>query len=484
MTTNEQPRGSYPYPVHYLPNGYRCIKVYVPDDDIYQQDFLAGYEYFCTWLAWGRDAQHKAKAIAAKWRIGFDRVITEIESGTNCMTTFTGLRQNPANPCQLQYSADNGISWVTFADLSNCAGSGGSGALAGVTNLHIENNVIVGTDQCGDTVPLGQANDPTTSARFTPAYPDEPTNGQCLSGANAAEYIEDQIHKWSDIRLNVIGYVQQVINIAQGFFLLFSEVAWLDILWEILDEIAEFTEDHDDDLLTLSLKADYAALFPQYYNPDGTMSQTRYAELLTRLETTLPTPPTWTAEQEYHFKLYRIVKSIGAVGMSRLAKAAGITDAVCTGAEWSVLFDLTKSPIAFPVLYGQYVQGTGLRTTYHTDAGDSFRQAEISINHADYELTKIELTYFAEQGVNDFGSNDSVYARIWYTSNANDHIIIEDDPILEGVHSLTWIKTTETNTVSGITLVVGHGNTEVDPGGLGIIQKIRLSGTGTNPFGQ
>lgn len=462
----------------------RCVRVYIPDDDEYEAQFWGSLQTHSAWSMYERDSLKRGKISAAVWLACLERTRYEYLLYGGCPVNITNVRQNPANPCQLQYSIDNGGSWVTFADVSECISGASIGGANGVTNIRFENNVIVGTDQCGDTVPLGQSSDPTTSARYKPAYPDAPTNGQCLAGANAAEYLEDQIHHWSDVRINIIGVVQQVINIAQGLMLLFPEISWLEVLWEVLDEIAEFTEDHDTDLLTLSLKDTYAAIFPQYYNADGTMNAARFADLLARLETTLPTPPTWTAEQEYHLKLYRMIKAMGAVGMTRLANAAGITDVTCSNIEWSVLFDFTQSPCSFPVLYGQYVQGTGLRTTYHTDAGDSFRQVEISIDHSTYDLTGIELSYFAEQGQNDFGLDNSIYARIWHDSNANDHILAEDDPILEGSHVLKWTKTIETHTLSGITLVVGHGNTTADPGGLGIIQKVRIFGTGSNPFGQ
>lgn len=480
MTTNEQPRGSYPYPENYLPAGYRCVRVYIPDDDIYQQDFMAGYEYFCTWLAWGRDPQRKGKAIAAKWRIGFDRVLDEISKGINCMTTFTNLRQNPANPCQLQYSADGGGTWQTFADISQCVSGSTVAGAAGITDLQIINNVIVGTDKCGDTVPLGPASDPRYNAAFKPPYDPAIAGNNCVAGANAAVWLEDRLHAWAHIRLNVIGYVQQVINIVQGLTVFFPEVIWTEGIWEIYDEIAEWSEDWWTNIETLAVYNDLRVILAKYYDGSGVMSKTQHAEMMTELATHYDGPPTTTFTKSAWFIIAFLANQLGSVGMTRISTAGGITSADCSDVEWEQVFDLHASSQGWLGDNGcQWITGVGFVDRLVEIAGINWRSAGV-----ERTIPATTITYFRAEYDCELGStnqSDGNRGQLFFNGEENPTLIEQDDNA-EGPTVLIWQGSTANVTFLNATKNVSAVAVPADGGGTATISKVIVRGIGTNPF--
>lgn len=59
---------AYLLPDNHTPEGYRCLTVYIPDDDLYLWQFMGAYDFFGTWVAWERDALHRGAEAAATWK--------------------------------------------------------------------------------------------------------------------------------------------------------------------------------------------------------------------------------------------------------------------------------------------------------------------------------------------------------------------------------------------------------------------------------
>lgn len=111
---------SFPDPID--PGEVACFKVYVPKDTLYLAAFWRAYQFFGEWLAWRRDDAHTGKDVAALWRPLIELARSEYEaSGGVCSDMAYQLRQNPANPCQLQQSLDGGVTWSLAFDYSLCA---------------------------------------------------------------------------------------------------------------------------------------------------------------------------------------------------------------------------------------------------------------------------------------------------------------------------------------------------------------------------
>lgn len=142
---------AYKFPTPIDPGGYRCIRVYIPDDTLYLAAFWRAYSFFGEWIAWQRDADHNAKDVAEIWRTGIEQSRQEYEEFGDC--DVLDFRQNPSNKCQLQYSKDGGTTWLLMFDYSLCVdnptlppvpGGGGSGGGAVAAN-NIINKLYVPT---------------------------------------------------------------------------------------------------------------------------------------------------------------------------------------------------------------------------------------------------------------------------------------------------------------------------------------------------
>lgn len=111
----------YLFPEPMDPETLKCFKVYVPDDVLYLAAFWSSYEYLTTWHAWKRDEAHTALDVAAVWRLAYEQARTEYLEGGGCETMTFQLRQNPADPCQLQQSLDGGETWSLAFDYTLCS---------------------------------------------------------------------------------------------------------------------------------------------------------------------------------------------------------------------------------------------------------------------------------------------------------------------------------------------------------------------------
>ena len=106
----------YRIPETINPGETTCIRVYVPTDTLYLGAFWQSYEFLTKWVAWERDAAHRAKDVAAVWKQAFDQARTEYEAGGGC--GIMDVRQDTEHPCKLEKL--QGGEWEQFANLSLC----------------------------------------------------------------------------------------------------------------------------------------------------------------------------------------------------------------------------------------------------------------------------------------------------------------------------------------------------------------------------
>jgi len=67
----------YLIPENPQPEGFICLKVYIPADDYYLYAFSGAFQFFGKWLAWERDAGHNASLAAAAWRAAIQKTFDE-----------------------------------------------------------------------------------------------------------------------------------------------------------------------------------------------------------------------------------------------------------------------------------------------------------------------------------------------------------------------------------------------------------------------
>lgn len=66
MSKPKQP--GYLVPENPSPEGLICLKVWIPEDDLYLHAFAGAYQYFSKWTAWERSSDNKAALAAAAWK--------------------------------------------------------------------------------------------------------------------------------------------------------------------------------------------------------------------------------------------------------------------------------------------------------------------------------------------------------------------------------------------------------------------------------
>lgn len=58
----------YLIPANVQPEGFYCLRVYIPRDVAYLYAFSGAFQFFGKWPAWERDASHRATLAASAWR--------------------------------------------------------------------------------------------------------------------------------------------------------------------------------------------------------------------------------------------------------------------------------------------------------------------------------------------------------------------------------------------------------------------------------
>ena len=99
------------------PETVKCMRVYFPDDPLYSSALIDSLLQLSQWTAWERDAEKRAKDVAAVWKPLIEQTIDEYLSGGGC--GVVDVRQNPDIPCQLEKTSD-GQYWQVFAYLTDC----------------------------------------------------------------------------------------------------------------------------------------------------------------------------------------------------------------------------------------------------------------------------------------------------------------------------------------------------------------------------
>ena len=64
--------------------GFRCVKVWIPDSDGYESALHSLLTYLNNWFAWQRDEEKRGKEAAQHWRTAYRLTIEDFLSGNNC----------------------------------------------------------------------------------------------------------------------------------------------------------------------------------------------------------------------------------------------------------------------------------------------------------------------------------------------------------------------------------------------------------------
>jgi hypothetical protein len=112
-------RKAYPLP-QIMPEGFKCVTVYIPDTLECYGAFWNSYEYLATAGAWETDEAHTAIDVAALWKTAVAMATALWPDEQGCGMSYE-LRQNEDNPCLLEQSFDGGETWSLAFDHRLCA---------------------------------------------------------------------------------------------------------------------------------------------------------------------------------------------------------------------------------------------------------------------------------------------------------------------------------------------------------------------------
>jgi hypothetical protein len=113
------PKGGYPIPDDPEPEGYYCVRVYVPHDQLYMGAFWQSLHYLASPRAWANDQDHTALVAADVWKAA----IQKSQENDTCQKGDCGIvdvRQG-AEPCKLEKLDDCSGEWEEFADITLCS---------------------------------------------------------------------------------------------------------------------------------------------------------------------------------------------------------------------------------------------------------------------------------------------------------------------------------------------------------------------------
>ncbi len=101
------------------PEGYYCVRFYVPKDSLYLGVFWQSLHFLASPRAWADDSAHTALVAAGVWRDAIQKsqdedACAEGDCGVN------DVRQKPDAPCILQKKDCCDGSWADFADITLC----------------------------------------------------------------------------------------------------------------------------------------------------------------------------------------------------------------------------------------------------------------------------------------------------------------------------------------------------------------------------
>jgi hypothetical protein len=96
-------------------NVYFCIPI--PNDPGYIKAFIGVMYDLSIWVSWQRDADHKGAAAARKMKLVYDALTSGALDGCNMFDVRL-------NDCRLQKTVDGGTTWIDVGDLPACIRAG------------------------------------------------------------------------------------------------------------------------------------------------------------------------------------------------------------------------------------------------------------------------------------------------------------------------------------------------------------------------
>lgn len=315
----------YPIPDNPEPEGYHCVRVYVPDDSLYIGAFWQSLLYLSSPRAWSNDADHTALVAAQVWKDALQKS-QEVDSCGSGDCGIMDIRQNPSVPCVVQKQKDCSETWDDVVDMRLC-----------VPKMRFVGGVLQqDTTGNGDWEDAGNPDepyDPRTDAPAPAPWTEPPPgeSGECLSAANVANYVNFVDSAFADAMVDGLTFFQ-TLGVATTILSALLDIIPLTVLTAGIVALYETVIDNWEDVRDFDITSKLTELMKCKYQSDGSMAQ---ADFISLIEDCQAWRNTLTdADQRAKWQIAIMTMQLwGPVGMTISGQIWGITTYDCSGIE-------------------------------------------------------------------------------------------------------------------------------------------------------
>lgn len=434
-----------------------CVRLNVPNDPDHLAAFWGALWTLTYWNAWQRDPLQRGRQVAAVWKDVWFEAKAINDHLEACEAMYFDVRQDPLNPCTLE-KTDDGVNWVSFANLRLCRPS-----------LRVVAGAIVYVDPItGDITPIDV--DETFDGR-TDAPPPAPRSGtatanKCLAAANAVVVLvathQETVRLLQGGVIPLVAAAGIVSLLALLIFFPPSVIFVASVIGQavaILGALSEnsFTEEIQDELKCI--------LFNNATDSAGVVTFD-YDAVMSEIQANAGIGDMWRALDFYG-------QIVGPAGLNRAGGTTSVTTANCDECsdEWCYTFDFTQgqggwTAIEYP---GNYLAGAGWGSSNWTQVGNrglTVRRTFIASN-----ITSVDMEWTGSPG------STQQNAIIWVFNGGTQQVRVDKNA---WGSSWSW-----SGSVTGteIRLSILASNQFVYNGNA-VLTRCTIRGTGTNPFGE
>lgn len=429
----------FPLPDDWMPEGYICVKVVIPDDPQYMATLTGLLDELRQSKNFARDSTGTGAAIVSRT---WDRALNQAPViSEDC--EMVAFRINPDN-CTLEVNCSDDPEAPEWKQI------------------------------------ITQATDPR-EVEYPPPYPDAPPEGQtneCLAAANITEWVWITGYNWAQ-QLDDSGvfaeFIVLVMGVIGGFFTLLTDT--------IIDNtVTFFTEIEPSTILadwTALDKPDFQNLIVCYLNEDGSFPASEWGNFLTELHGLGASNQAW-------YLIHYIMTLMGWGGVNLLGRIGGITEAdcdTCVECDWIQTFDFTTGAhgwVVRDVVAGNagILGGSGwTQDDFQQPAGNYYRGVGIVRVFDPTEIRRVKFTYDYTYGSTPYESAGAAGVSSEFGSLAG----IPFSDVVNGTDLV--IEWEGAETISEL-LVEVFGSYWLTPtfAGLATVKSVEVCGMGVNPF--
>jgi len=463
MAGRKNPPAKWVLPTVIDPTEKLCTTIFVPNDPYHIAAFRGALLNLQSAYKWADDSAHTAKDVALVWRA----IIDEIEWGGELPFD---VRQNTENPCTLEKTVDEGVTWDAWANLQLCP-----------PKIRIDRgkpqwfNPSTGL---WENVP--DSGDEREDGTYDPPYPPGTVppgqSAQCLSAENILSVYSTV---FTQMRADVVlgKYVSAIAAGALGLLGAWIEPALISaVALSLAAGAFALAEAGLNDMLSSDTLETLRCNLFCHASSDGSFTAENYAEFYAQLSEDF-TSLKLTVLQ-YYFDC------LGPVGLSRQGKANGIETADCSDCDCGpcVVYDFTIENWGFNGTNsansawgdcdygGVYVGSTGWQTQIRSNAAPcnvyANEQVIEKVFSGPLAVAYIKITYTWATSHTSGGFNQSVGLKWGNGSFTGTQL---DVGVPSGPHAVDTI--TIGATIDRISVIMLES---YSAGNIGTIEKIEI----------